>query len=421
MDAFETALAEAMPALERFVRFRIGNPYDAEDVIQDTCAAALQKRETLRAAAAFKGWLLQIARNKCTDHYRKQAAQLELPIDELNESVLQTGLYGRTEATAVSETLERLGGKEQQILYLYYFKELPQDQIAARLGVPLGTVKSRLFHAKRKFRETYPSAPQSKERGTVMKKLPETLPEYTIVDAGLPPFTVRWEELLGWFIVPKPGETCAWAIYDQPSRARAEHYELEAVGRAEIHGIEGVELAVREYEGGSAPVERRCVAQLTQTHCRMLAESWRENGMLHCRTFLDGDEFLGVWGFGADNCGKEVQLTAKGDIVRDGARITAADKPFVLDVVGRYTVTINGKTFDTVCVMDCSADNDGMMTEQFIDQKGRTVLWRRWNRDDWALERYQKTWSEQLPDNERLTVNGKTYVHWYDCISDYIL
>ena len=37
------------------------------------------------------------------------------------------------------------------------------------------------------------------------------------------------------------------------------------------------------------------------------------------------------------------------------------------------------------------------------------------------MERYKKPWSEQLPENDRLIVNGTTYVHWYDCITDYIL
>ena len=32
-----------------------------------------------------------------------------------------------------------------------------------------------------------------------------------------------------------------------------------------------------------------------------------------------------------------------------------------------------------------------------------------------------KLWSEKLPDNERLTINGITFVHWYDCLSDYVL
>ena len=58
--------------------------------------------------------------------------------------------------------------------------------------------------------------------------------------------------------------------------------------------------------------------------------------------------------------------------------------------------------------------------ERFI-KNGRTILWRRFNRDDWAIDHYQKPWTELLPGNDRLTVNGVTYVQWYDCITDYIL
>ena len=93
----------------------------------------------------------------------------------------------------------------------------------------------------------------------------------------------------------------------------------------------------------------------------------------------------------------------------------------MLDIVGRYTVTVGKKHYDTVCVMDVESRSCNMVTEQFLDQNGRTILWRRFNRDDWALSHYKKRWSELLPENERLTVNGSTYVHWYDCITDYIL
>lgn len=51
----------------------------------------------------------------------------------------------------------------------------------------------------------------------------------------------------------------------------------------------------------------------------------------------------------------------------------------------------------------------------------RTVLRRRFNWDNRAFGRYGKTWTEMLPGNERLSVNGQTYVHRYDCITDYIL
>lgn len=71
--------------------------------------------------------------------------------------------------------------------------------------------------------------------------------------------------------------------------------------------------------------------------------------------------------------------------------------------------------------MDIETYNNGVVSEQYLDKDGRTILWRRFNRNDWAYDRYGMQWTEQLPENERLCINGKTYVHWYDCITDYIL
>ena len=92
-----------------------------------------------------------------------------------------------------------------------------------------------------------------------------------------------------------------------------------------------------------------------------------------------------------------------------------------MHVVGRYTVTIGGKEYDTVCVLDACTFYDCIASEAYLDKNGRTVLWRRFNRDDWALKHFgPKTWSERLPENERLIINGETYVHWYDCATDRI-
>ncbi len=92
-----------------------------------------------------------------------------------------------------------------------------------------------------------------------------------------------------------------------------------------------------------------------------------------------------------------------------------------MDIVGRYEVTIGGKKYDTVCVVDLGSYNQNVLSEHYLDKNGNTVLWRRFNSNDWHLDRYKKLWTEQLPKNERLSVNGETYVHWYDCITDFIL
>jgi len=423
---FEDLLQENLVPLERYVKFKIGDLYDAEDIIQEVCLTATAKFESLKNHSSFKAWLIGIASNKCKDYYRRKANALEIPIEDLSEAALHKGRLGLTEQNIVRDTLELLGSKEQQILYLYFFKQLSQEDIAKQLSVPIGTVKSRLHYAKEKFKQHYPYHPKPKGEST-MNRLPEILPAYTIEKSPLEPFAAKWEELQGWMLVPRMGEKLTWGLFDQPSGKRTEYTEMKVVGKAEVHGIEGVEISAVQYDaedyyrtGSVDQMERRFVAQLTDTHCRYLAESHIENGVRKLYTFLDGDDFLNNWGFGEDNCGNEVNLSAKGLLTRTDNTIKGFTDKETVDVVGRYTVSINGKTYDTICVMDIQCFNDGVVSEQYLDKNGRTILWRRFNKNDWAHKRYGKLWTEILPENERLTVNGETYVHWYDCVSDYI-
>lgn len=426
MDEFEKLLQENLVSLQRYVNFKINNKHDAEDLVQDICLAATVKFGSLKSTASFKSWLIGIAKHKCIDYYRQKAKDMNISLDTLSESVLSTGRLGVTENNAVSDTLDALADKEKQILYLYFFKNMSQEDIANQLSVPLGTVKSRLHYAKEKFKRHYPYKETPKGE-KIMKKLPEYLPEYKIVRSELEPFTVKWEELQGWLMIPRVGNELTWGLFDMPSRKRTEYTEMKAVGKAEIHGIEGVEITAVQYgaedyyrTGSVDKTERRFVAQLTDTHCRYLAESHIENGVRKLYTFLDGDEFINNWGFGEDNCGNEVNLYSKGLLKRTNNSINGHTDNEVVDIVGRYTVTIGGKAYDTVCVMDIQCFNDGVASEQYLDKHGRTVLWRRFNKNDWGYERYGKPWTEMLPNNETLIINGETYVHWYDCITDYI-
>ena len=429
MDEFEKLLADVSNGVERFVRYRLPSQTDADDVLQEVYLSAYRSFSGLKNKDAFKPWILSIARNKCNDYFRARAAQMEISIEELSQQELSTGRLGLSVVHTVRETLDRLGDKDKQILYLYFWKELPQTEIATLLDIPVGTVKSRLHTAKQHFKSKYPYQTQKPKGEPTMQKLPEYIPDYSIERLDAEPFSVRWEELQGWMIVPRVGEKLTWGMYDFPERKRTEYTEMEVIGKAEVHGIEGVEIVAMQYDpadyyrtGALDRVERRFVAQLTDTHSRYLAETHMEDGVRKCYTFLDGEAFLNNWGFGEDNCGNEVNLHPKGLLHREGSCITGTIPREVVDVVGRYRVTIGGKSYDTVCVMDIDCFNDAVASEQFVDQNGRTVLWRRFNRDDWAIERFGgKPWSEKLPDNERLTINGETYVHWYDCISDYIL
>ena len=425
MDQFESLLKKEQTAVERFVRFRLSSSADADDVLQEVFLTAYQKFSQLQSKEAFKAWILSIARNKCNDYFRQKAMQREIPIDDLIENALAYGRHGIFIVSAVGETLERLGEKDKQILYLHYWKELPQKEIAKRLSIPVGTVKSRLHTAKQNFKEKYPYHTDVSKGDANMKRLPETIPAYSITKSTQAPFSVKWEELWGLFIVPKIGETLAWGIYETDTKKCSEWGEMNVIGKAAVHGVEGVEI--KEYRHnhfgvGKDDADHYYIAQLTDTHCRMLAEHYVKDGVRKYMTFLDGDEFIAEWGYGENNRGKETDLSVNGKITESNGCLAAENADQLCDIVGRYTVTVNSKEYDTVRVLSLdSYYGNYVCCEQYVDKNGRTVLWRRFNRDDWNWEHYKKKWSEQLPQNEKLIINGETYVHWYDCITDYIL
>lgn len=425
MSKFEDLLFCNQLSVERFVKFRIPNVSDAEDILQEVFLTAFKNFGQLKTEASFKAWIIGIARHKCNDYFRGKSKDLEIPIEELNEFGLSQTRFGYVENNTVSDVLEALGDKDKQILYLSYWKELPQTEIAARLGIPIGTVKSRLYTAKQNFKRIYPTNTYIRKVDDIMKKLPERLPEYKIEKSVEAPFSVKWEELWGLFIVPKISEKCIWGIYENETKKCSEWGEMEVVGKAIVHDIEGVEI--KEYRHnhfgeGKDDADHYYVAQLTDNHCRILAENYVKNGVRKYLTFLDGDDFIAEWGYGENNCGKETNLTVKGKISEYDGKIIAENTNQLFDIVGRYTVAINGRKYDTVRVLSLdSYYGEYVCCEQYLDANGRTILWRRFNRDDWAIKRYKKKWSEQLPNNEQLIINGETYVHWYDCITDYIL
>jgi len=409
--------AAHLRVLQRFVYYRLPSRADADDVLQEIALAALFAKAIPAGDEKQKAWLLGIARHKCADYFRK--AYKELPFAELPAEPVYT--HTRV-GLDVRSCLDRLHEADREILALYYLKDCQQSEIAARMGVPIGTVKSRLHTAKARFREIY-----DYEGEKTMKELPLILPEYKIERIPLPPFETRWEELIGWMLIPRLGEKLKWGLYDLPERALTERYEMEVIGKAIVHGIEGVEITSKESNAGqheaahrNDDLTRTFIAQMTDTHVRLLAESDCDDGVRRYYTFLDGEDFLDNWGFGEDNCGKEIHLSPKGVITREGDVLQSTQCP-AMDVVGRYAVTLGGKRYDTICLIDLASYETGVCTEQFIDQAGRTVLWRRFNPNNWRYKHYGMLWTEKLPDNERLTVNGETYVHWYDCISEYVV
>lgn len=150
------ALAELYVAhrgpLLAYLRALVGDPGLAEEVLQDTLYAAWIGAAGFGRRASVRAWLLGIARRRAHDAVRRRTihavdpAELEaLPTPAPEpESLAIAG----AERAALRAALGRLRPAHREVLVLNFEQDLPYRDIAAVLGVPIGTVMSRLHHAK---------------------------------------------------------------------------------------------------------------------------------------------------------------------------------------------------------------------------------------------------------------------------------
>ena len=114
--------------------------------------------EVWRGASRFQGksrvgtWLLGITHNKVVDYFRKNGRHLA---DELEDEPDEQGntvddcISAMQQSKWIRYCMDRLSDDHRQVAHLAFFEELPYNEIAAILDCPQGTVKTRMFHAKR--------------------------------------------------------------------------------------------------------------------------------------------------------------------------------------------------------------------------------------------------------------------------------
>lgn len=132
--------------LERIALAMLGNRADAEDAMQEAALAGYQHHPQLRGGEpAFGAWMRQILIRKCRrilDTRRRS-----FPVEDLAPYLPDTAPGPDVESTATWEMVARLGDHLRPVVLLRYMLDMPQQEIADALGVPLGTVKSRLGKA----------------------------------------------------------------------------------------------------------------------------------------------------------------------------------------------------------------------------------------------------------------------------------
>jgi RNA polymerase sigma-70 factor (ECF subfamily) len=163
---FEEDLVSAIPALYRFARYLTRDDTSADDLVQDTYARALAHRDQFRPGTDCRAWLFKI----CHNAYRRgkpraarESVEAEAKLEALAAAGLHAGmqtvdplgaLFERSDlGEAIEKAMARLSEEYRTVVALVDLEERSYADAAAILQVPVGTVRSRLFRARRLLQE----------------------------------------------------------------------------------------------------------------------------------------------------------------------------------------------------------------------------------------------------------------------------
>jgi RNA polymerase sigma-70 factor (ECF subfamily) len=137
-----------------------GNETDAQDVVQDTLLEAIRSVHRFQQRSSVYTWLYSILLNISRHHHRKQK-RIVLDNNAGTEEMTSTGenvssLDAGTAASALQEVLAALSDAHREVIVLRYYEDMKIHEIARRLGLSKGTVKSRLHYATGEIRKRLP-------------------------------------------------------------------------------------------------------------------------------------------------------------------------------------------------------------------------------------------------------------------------
>jgi RNA polymerase sigma-70 factor (ECF subfamily) len=184
--AFELLLARHERKVWNFLRRSVGDPTAAEDLLQEVFLRVIKAQAEWKGEAKFTTWVYAIARNLCIDHARRavhrDARSLDAPTranDETSETLHDRVADGTRDAEGlasdgqvrarVDEAVAALPPDQREVFLLREVMDLPFAEIAAVVGAPEPTVKSRMRYALERLREALddlqPGAPLRRPAG----------------------------------------------------------------------------------------------------------------------------------------------------------------------------------------------------------------------------------------------------------------
>ncbi len=147
-DAFSELAGAAIVRLDQAARLILRDPELARDAVQETLIRAWRDLPGLRDPDRFDAWLHRLAVHSCLDLVRRRRRRpIEVELSPLDTPTIADQSGRLADRDLVDRTLRHLDANGRAIIVLHYFLGMPLTEVAASLGTPVGTVKSRLHRA----------------------------------------------------------------------------------------------------------------------------------------------------------------------------------------------------------------------------------------------------------------------------------
>lgn len=143
-------LIELIPRLRRYARALVGERAGADDLVQDTLERAWAKLHLYRRGTDLRAWLFTVMHNVHVNRVRATR-----PVDPLEDEMPELTQRAQTDALELRDldrAIARLPADQRAVLLLVTLEEMSYDEVARTLGIPIGTVMSRLSRAREKLR-----------------------------------------------------------------------------------------------------------------------------------------------------------------------------------------------------------------------------------------------------------------------------
>ena len=161
------SIVELIPRLRRYARALAGDRIGADDLVQDTLERAWSKLHLYRRGTDLRAWLFTVMHNV----YVNQLRALR-PAASFDEEMPELALPARTDTLELRDldaAIRRLPPDQREVLLLVALEEMSYEEAAGTLGIPIGTVMSRLARAREKLRGMLSGLPPDGKQLKIVK------------------------------------------------------------------------------------------------------------------------------------------------------------------------------------------------------------------------------------------------------------